>query len=173
MRRLLAVAAVFGLVVGAAAQERRPMPRPDPSAPVRLLNDPSVQKDLKISEDDLRKVQAAIKEVVEKTLSPEQLKRLRQIDLQQRGFEAFRDPEVEKVLQFTDEQKEKLRTLAQETGQAMRDLFQAGGNREEAQKKLEELRKQTRTKMEELLNEAQKKNWKEMVGELFEPRRPG
>src|SRR5439155_12803853 len=44
-------------------------------------------------------------------LKPEQLKRFKQIELQQRGYQAFTDPELQKTLKLTDEQKEKIKAI--------------------------------------------------------------
>lgn len=104
-------------------------------------------------------------------LKPEQVKRLKQIELQQRGSRAFVDEEVQKALKLTDEQKEKIKGIAEESGKQMRELFGGGqGNREEAFKKMQSLRKETNDKVQAVLSDDQKKAWKELTGEPFEVR---
>ena len=53
-------------------------------------------------------------------LKPDQIKRLRQLGLQQRGGMAFNDPEVQKELKFTDAQTEKVKSSVQDMMSQMR-----------------------------------------------------
>lgn len=102
-------------------------------------------------------------------LKPEQIKRLKQIELQQRGSRAFEDQEVVAGLKISDDQKAKLKALGEESGKQMREIFQgAQGNREEAAKKFQALRKETMDKALAVLSDDQKKAWKELTGEPFE-----
>jgi Spy/CpxP family protein refolding chaperone len=160
-----------------------------------LLTQKSVQQELKLSDEQIKKLteladkqrqtlaelgnlareerqqkmreqtQAADKAVAE-ILQPEQQKLLKQIVLQQRGAQALSEPEVADALGLSAEQKEKLKTIRDEAQREMRELFQ-GGNREEAQKKVADLRKATEEKAQEVLTPEQKTKWKEMVGEPF------
>lgn len=104
---------------------------------------------------------AALKEI----LTADQLKRLKQITLQQRGPSALADDEVADAVGLTAEQKEKVRSINSE----MRGLFQGGGgeDREAMRKKFEEARASTRTKLEALLTPEQQTKWKELTGEPF------
>jgi Spy/CpxP family protein refolding chaperone len=122
------------------------------------------------------KTQALSRTVNEETLKavgdilkPDQLKRLKQIELQQAGVQAFSRPEVQKALNLTDEQKQKIRTIAEESGREMRELFGAG-NPAEARDKIAELRKKTTEKIQGVLTADQKRSWKELTGEPFELR---
>lgn len=160
-----------------------------------LLGQKSVQDELKLAEDQTKKVtelaekrresfrdfrnltpeerrkkfeeraKSAEKEVGE-ILKPEQLQRLKQIALQRRDGLAFSDPEVATALKLTDEQKEKIKTIREESGKSFRDLAQ-GGNREEARKKMDEMRKAHDEKLMGLLTDEQKAKWKELTGEPF------
>jgi Spy/CpxP family protein refolding chaperone len=102
-------------------------------------------------------------------LKPDQLKRLKQIELQQAGVLAYSRPEVQKALNLTDDQKQKIQTIAEESGKEMRDLF-GGGNPAEIQEKIAELRKKTAEKVQVVLTDNQKKAWKELTGEPFQVR---
>jgi len=121
-------------------------------------------------------------------LTPEQQKRLKQIQLQQRGPQAFSDPDVLKALKLTDDQKEAIKTINEDFTQDSRELFQsfgrgnrgagrglggAGGFSPENQKKITELRKETMGKVMAVLKDDQKKTWKEMTGDPFEVRFEG
>src|SRR5689334_19038493 len=52
--------------------------------PAALLNNPSVQKELKLSEDQQKKVPEAVMKALKEVLEPDQVKRLKQIQLQLR-----------------------------------------------------------------------------------------
>jgi hypothetical protein len=105
-------------------------------------------------------------------LKPEQIKRLKQLELQKRGLQLFRDAEVEKQLKLTDDQKAKIKEIKETTD---RELFKlvadAQGNAAKTQavfQKRAGIDKENLEKAVALLNEDQKKVWKELVGELFE-----
>jgi Spy/CpxP family protein refolding chaperone len=163
---------------------------------VALLGQKSVQKELNLTDDQMKTVtelQAKAREArqglrnlsreerrakmqelakadekaVADLLKPEQVKRLKQISLQLRGASAFANEEVAKALTLTDEQKEKLKAIQDETGKAIRELFQGGGDRTEMRKKITELRKGANEKAMALLTDDQKTKWKEMTGTPF------
>lgn len=157
-----------------------------------LLGQKSVQEELKLSDEQVTKVkelqekqresfqglrdlsqeerrtkmQEAAKaqtEAVAKLLKPAQLKRVKQISLQQAGVRAINDEEVAKALSVTDEQKEKIREIGRESFEKLREL----GRDEEAAKKRQELMKETNEKMMGVLTAEQKTKLKAMQGEPF------
>jgi hypothetical protein len=107
------------------------------------------------------------REVVGKVLKPEQFKRIKQIQVQGAGLDAFLQPVVQKELTLTTEQKEKVKAAAKEFRQAS-DEIQNGNNATSARKKLAALRDETMKKLVALLTEEQQKTWKEMTGEPFQ-----
>jgi Spy/CpxP family protein refolding chaperone len=112
---------------------------------------------------------AELNKAMGEILKPEQVKRFRQIQLQQSGIAAFASPRVQEGLKLTDDQKSKLSEISQESGQAMREAFQeAQTDREGAMKKIGELRRQATEKALGILTDEQKTTWKEMTGEPFE-----
>jgi len=128
-----------------------------------------------------REVRQAINEeaktAVKECLKPEQLARLDQIILQQRGLQAFNDPKIQEKLGLNDEQKSKVKELADDTQAKMREIFQESQNdRAAAMPKMAALRKESMEKAVGVLTDGQKKTWKELTGEpfevKFEPRRP-
>jgi hypothetical protein len=147
------------------------------SDPGQILKNENVQKELKITEEQLKKYEELQKKALADALSPEQLKRLKQIQLQQRGLRAFQDPEVQTALKMTDDQKEKVKTIAEDSDKDRRELFKGavggGGNREEMMKKITAYNKEVMDKTTAVLSEDQKKTWKDMVGEPFEGLRQG
>ena len=109
-------------------------------------------------------------------LKPEQVARLHQIELQQRGIRALSDPMVAKKLNVTEEQSSKVKALMTDMQAEMREIQQsAGDDRRAAMEKIQSLNKETHTKVMALMTDDQKKTWKEMTGEPFEVtfQRPG
>jgi len=177
----------------------------------QLLQNESVQKELKVEGDQATKLKDAVGKVtaahrdefaklrdldqnerrtktaeltrtvneetlkaVSDILNTEQLKRLKQIELQQAGERAYSRPEVQKALNLTDEQKEKLKTIAEDTSKQRRELLQ-GGNAQGNREKLTALTKESNDKVQAVLTDEQKKAWKDLTGETFtiaRPRRP-
>jgi Spy/CpxP family protein refolding chaperone len=125
--------------------------------------------------EEIRKKMAerrkAENEAVAKILKPEQLKRVKQIELQQPG--ALNNEEVAKALKITDEQKGKMREIQMKAFEEMRDL----GRDEEARTKRQALMKKTSEKVKGVLTDEQKAKLKEMQGPEFtgkiEPRQGG
>src|SRR5262249_18156689 len=123
---------------------------------------------------DVAKIPDVVMDALAKALKPEQLKRLKQLQLQRRGNQAFTDEKVQKTLKFTGEQKEQVDTILKDSAKQMRELFPrrggGGGDRgnfEEARKKMAELNKETTKKIQDVLTADQKKQWKAMVGSAF------
>ncbi|MHB1555965.1 MAG: hypothetical protein ACYC61_00660 [Isosphaeraceae bacterium] len=127
-------------------------------------------------EERMKKMQEVNAEITTETvkaagefLKPEQLTRLKQISYQQRGAQAFNDPEVAKKLNLTEDQKSAIHEIegeAREQMMALRDEFQ--NDREGAMKKMGEIRKQTLAKIEGKLNDEQKKTWAGLIGSHFD-----
>jgi len=102
-------------------------------------------------------------------LKPEQITRLKQISYQQRGAQAFSDPEVAKKLSITEGQKSEIQSIIQESFGKMGEIrTQHEGDREGMMKAMTELRKETLAKVEKKLNDEQQKTWKELLGSPFE-----
>jgi hypothetical protein len=220
---MVVVAAVAVLLAAPAQAQRQGQGRgqfgfggPGGGGPMQLLQNPGVQKELKLSEEQIEKVnkigqemRAKMKEAFagfqdlsqeerrekmqefQKTmaaenkkalgeigLNEEQSKRLKQIELQTRGYMVYADPEVQKTLGFTDEQKEKLKTIGGEVAKEMQQAREdAGGDFRAMQEKMTAIRKEATTKVQAVLTDEQKAKWKEMTGAPFQlqqqRRRPG
>jgi hypothetical protein len=172
-----------------------------------LLTQKSVQDELKMSDEQIKKAteqvekqresfaglrdlsreerQAKMQEnakanaaVLADILKEDQLKRFKQISLQQRGGQALADPEIAQALGLSTEQKDRIQAIQEASQNEMRELFQAGaadGDRQEMQKKTETLRAAVNDKSTAVLSAEQQTKWKELNGEPFkgEIRRPG
>lgn len=139
--------------------------------------------------EEMRKANDEVKATVEKALTADQVKRVKQIDVQAMGMRAFTNEDVAKALKITDDQKEKLKGVAEEYGKESADLRQEYGIRgfgggggggggggtppspekmAEYQKKNKALTDETMEKVMKAMTDDQKKAWKEMTGEPFD-----
>jgi hypothetical protein len=108
-------------------------------------------------------------------LDADQLKRLRQIYLQQRGRNAWNDREVANELKITSQQKDELKALQDKQQKEMRSLFRppgAGANPDQApppvtREQVEELRKTYETQINGVLAPEQHETWVQMLGPPF------
>jgi hypothetical protein len=180
----------------AAADEPKQPARPAavgmPS--LRLLHQKAVQEELKMTDEQVKKVdevaqklkeerEAAIDKgekpdlakMVEKMdkavaefLKPEQLKRLKQIQLQVGGPRVFNNRELVKEMKITEAQQKKLKELQDEMAAEVKKIFEKDAeSREEARKKVTDVNNKVREKIIDLMEGEQKARWKEKVGEPF------
>jgi hypothetical protein len=104
-------------------------------------------------------------------LKPEQARRLHEIDMQQRGSQAFADPLVEKALKLNDDQKDLIKTI---NADAMKEMQQqmsqnaGGGKIDELGKRMTALRKDTMDRVLATLTEEQRKAWTDYIGVPFD-----
>jgi Spy/CpxP family protein refolding chaperone len=197
MRRLaqlvLALAALALLAGPALAQRGRGMF--GGGSPAMLLTQKSVQEELKLTPEQVKKVEAFAakqretfqglrdldqdarrekmqqlakegEQTVKDTLNADQQKRLRQISLQQQGAFALANPQIAKKLGLSDDQQAKIKDVMADAQEKMRDAFQGGFN-DETRKKMQEIRKETNTKALAVLTDEQKAKWKAMTGKRF------
>ena len=114
-------------------------------------------------------MQEKLAAVLQETLKDDQRKRLRQLELQREGAFALwhGDAEIGKDLKVTDEQRKQFMAVVVEFQKKIEPLIkaaQSGGNPEEIWPKVMKLRKEYEGKIEALFTDAQKKQWKEMLG---------
>jgi Asp-tRNA(Asn)/Glu-tRNA(Gln) amidotransferase C subunit len=107
--------------------------------------------------------------VLKATLREDQSKRLRQLGLQQAGAFALLHggPEIAKDLKITGEQRKQFVAVVQDMQKKIAPLIkeaESGGNHEEIRPKAMKIRKEHESKIEALLTDAQKKQWKDMLG---------
>jgi hypothetical protein len=103
--------------------------------------------------------------VLKETLSEGQRTRLRRLELQRDGL--FGEGGNLKELQITDEQQKQFMPLIQQTEKKTKTLMeeiQKGANPDEIRPKVLQLRLDLEGQLEALLTDAQKKQWKEMLG---------
>jgi hypothetical protein len=170
----------------------------DGRSPVLMLaNQKSVQEELKLSDEQIKKVveigkamrlkaeditETVPKERMKKAmelfkvaekdvfamLKPEQAKRMRQIALQQQRLaRGFENPEVAKVLKLSAEQTKKMREIRESASTEFSKLSEGAKSRDEVQIKRAEFAKATEEKLLKVLTDEQKARWTELLGEPF------
>ncbi len=107
---------------------------------------------------------AASEKTAAEILQPEQLKRLKQISLQQQGAFAYERPEVSSALQLTNSQMDQLKAIQADAREKMRGAFQGG---QPDREKIQAARKAVAEQAAGVLTDEQKTKWKELVGEPF------
>ena len=131
------------------------------------------------AEVDLKATQAlqkARREDMEKTLvgvlPPEQARRLRQIELQAAGLNAFSRDEVLAALKLTDQQQKQIKEIAQDFQEDAQDLMKDAhndlANLGGAFKKMRGLRAEAVDRIVASLDDDQKKAWRDLTGDKFE-----
>ncbi len=134
------------------------------------LTESGQEREKKLNEH--RKIaQEKLAKFVKEVLQPEQLKRLRQLKLQHEGAFALGQDDVRKELKISQEQVMKFMAIVRELQKNVESLVkqaQSGGNPEEIRPKIEQVRKDHAKKLEAVLTDAQKKQWKELLGPPFE-----
>jgi Spy/CpxP family protein refolding chaperone len=172
------------------AQEMRVML---PRFPILARED--VQKELKLTEQQISKINEIIGEVVKdgpngskvmmvhpgadfdgmdadvaKLLNDKQLKRMKEVWLQITGGRAFMKDDVAKELGITKEQRTKMAELQQELMTQMREMAIQPGEalNEERLAELRKMQKDMEAKIEKLLTKEQQATWTTMKGAKFE-----
>jgi hypothetical protein len=132
----------------------------------KLKRDPQWTK--KRQELMKERVMSELHKAVAAVLSPDQMKRLRQISLQENGPVAFSDPEVEKALDLTADQKTKIKAINEDfLTQAFKILdISEGGLKTDTN--LPKVRKEMVGKITALLSDKQRETYSGLVGEPFE-----
>ena len=115
------------------------------------------------------KAQEKLATFLKQTLKDEQLKRLRQLELQRDGAFVLLhgDDQIRKDLKITDEQRKQFMGVVQDLQKKIAPLIkeaQSGGDPQEIWPKIMKIRNEQEGKIEALLTDTQKKQWKEMLG---------
>jgi Spy/CpxP family protein refolding chaperone len=152
-----------------------------------LARNTAVQDDLKLTAEQKQQIAAAVEanspaaiaraleQKIDAALTPEQLARLKQIELQQGGTSALLRAEVVKQLNLTDDQQATMRKAVDEANVSVRAaMSEYSGGRPQDQntsdlfaklrEKSVEINKQRDEKIMAVLGDEQRKSWQEMLG---------
>lgn len=142
-----------------------------------LFQRPAEGEDREKAREAMReKMTAATKEItskVEGVLTPEQKKRLKEIQIQAQGTRALTSEDVAKALNITEEQKKKI----EEIREANRPQFgrggqPGGGGERPSLERMQEQQKETEAKILDVLTAEQKTSFEAMKGKKFDMPRP-
>jgi hypothetical protein len=128
------------------------------------------EREQKLSEHR-KKAREKLAKILKETVNGEQLKRLRQIELQQEGAFALGQDALVKELKITDQQRRQFVAITQELQKKVQPLVkeaQSGGNPEEIRPKITKIQAECAKKLEAVLTEEQNKQWKDMLGKPFD-----
>lgn len=186
--------AILVLWAGHAAAADKWVPQ-EGALELLLLRQPSVQKELKLTEavtekvhkycmqqwdkaqkagslneseqdKEFTKLAKENEQFVAETLTKEQAKRLHQITLQNAGLLCVTRKEIASKLKLTEEQKKQLPKLHKEAHHEVEELLYVT-SKEQRREKLQELRETNRKRLLDLLTDEQEVVWKEMIGSPF------
>jgi hypothetical protein len=115
-------------------------------------------------------------------LKKEQIERIKQIERQQMGLNAFTNAEVVETLKLTDTQKTTIKGIVGDYDKERREIFADAGigggkgkggkgdpeKAKEATAKVQKAQTGYTMKIMEALDDSQKKTWKELTGEPFD-----
>jgi Spy/CpxP family protein refolding chaperone len=130
-------------------------------------------KRLKLMADSTQETRDRLRNELPDILKPEQLKRLKEIQIQVNGIVSFKREDVQKELNLTDEQKEKIKGIGEGLKKDVAALFKDAASAPlrkmpEAMRKSKELKDAATRKAVETLTEEQQKSWQKMHGEKFD-----
>jgi hypothetical protein len=140
--------------------------------PYQLLFRNDVKKELELSEAQTEKLPGAVMKAVAEVLNDKQMKRLRQLELQKKDTQAFRDTSVRTQLKFTDSQVKNIDQILEDSRKEIADLFADKAGGKGAFEKVQGINKETKEKVMGVLTADQKKAWKQMLGEEFKFEQP-
>jgi hypothetical protein len=140
-----------------------------PQDAVTLLRNEQVKKELGITDEQVEKIPSAVMKALGGVLDSKQLTRLRQIELQQRGSQAFLDPQLQTELKITSEQVSSIKTILEDNRKELAEVMQEakGGGFQGIQEKMTALRKEGLEKVQGVLTADQRRLYKDMLGSEF------
>ena len=134
-----------------------------------------------LSNDERQKLTAKMNDVntklneeftpkLKELLSADQMKRLRQIQVQEQGASSLTSADVAKELALTDDQKKKLEEVQAEYGRKQRELFAGGGGGDQQERfaKFRELSSTRDKQALEVLTAEQKTKYEALKGSAFD-----
>jgi Spy/CpxP family protein refolding chaperone len=144
-----------------AARRELMMGMQDAAPEERQAKMEEIGKKMQAQQDELKKV-------IESTLLPNQLKRLKEIALQVAGTQALNDKQIQDDLKLTSDQVAKIKTIGEDSMKKIRDLFSEGGDPQSAFPKIQEIRQDVEKQIVGVLTDEQKASLEKMKGQKLE-----
>ena len=138
--------------------------------PLALLRNEQVRRELDVTDEQVEQLPDAVSKALKGVLNEKQVQRLRQIELQQRGPQAFQDKQVQQQLKLNEDQVQNITNILTDQRREMEEMFKGGirgGFNKEAFGKMATMRKETNEKVMGVLTSDQRKAYKQMLGEEF------
>ena len=129
-----------------------------------LANNPGVKAEIKITDEQVAKFPAAEAKALSEVLDKGQMKRLKEIYLQQKGNGVYLEADVKTELKITDAQAAKIKAALDKQQKDQAEMFQNGFDMERSQ----EIAKTATAEVLAALTDAQKTQWTKMIGAPFE-----
>jgi Spy/CpxP family protein refolding chaperone len=117
---------------------------------------------------DMEEAAAQTEKKIEGALLPNQVKRIKEIQLQVQGIRALANADVQKELGLTDDQKAKLKAIDEEAAKGRPQFTPGQRPSQEDFQKMRDARTETEKKLTDVLTDEQKKKLEEMKGEKFD-----
>jgi hypothetical protein len=147
-----------------------------PSGPAALIQNESVKKELRLTDEQAAKIPDAVMKALGEVLDPDQMKRFKQIDLQVKGAKAFADPAVQTSLKMTNDQKDNIKSILAESDMELvtlaKELAGGGADFKGMRDKMAAITKETKDRVNSVLTGDQKRMWQEMIGDEFKLEAP-
>jgi hypothetical protein len=153
-----------------------------PTNPATLAQMESVKKELRLSDEQVAKIPSAIMKALAEVLDADQLKRLKQIDLQVKGAKAFVEPAVQDGLKITSEQKDIIQTIladadreTEAVNKEMQKEFKTGNFKslQSMRDKMTAIARESKERCNSVLTADQRRMWQEMIGDEFKIEKVG
>jgi uncharacterized protein (TIGR03067 family) len=118
-----------------------------------------------------QKVVSEFRKTLEDVLDAGQLKRLRQIEIQQQGIRALQNKEVVAALKLTEEQKGPIKTFNEELDSKLQDWMKTLGRDgpNEAVAAQQKMLREAADRIPALLTPEQRRRWEALTGKPFRP----
>ncbi len=191
---VFALAVLTATAVTVQADEKDKLVPEDGAVEVMLLRQRSVREDMKLSHDEAAKIDKhsaqqwkKAREInklpdaerdkkfdeltkendhfIDQTITKDQRKRLREIEMQVAGLMVVTRPVLAKKLNLTEEQIKRAHEMQKLGRQEMHDFIHA--SKPEKSDKLDHLRKTSSDRLVELLTDEQEKTWTKLAGAPF------
>jgi hypothetical protein len=136
--------------------------------PVGLLRLEQVKKELDVTDEQMDKIPAAVNKALKEVLNEQQHKRLRQIQWQLQGVNAYTDADVQTQLKLSAEQKENITNIIEDARKERRELAKdKGGDFKARGERFQAIDKEAKDKVAGVLTADQRKAFRQMTGDEF------
>jgi hypothetical protein len=142
----------------------------DNNDPLVLLRRDDVKKELDVTTEQMDKLPGAVMKAIGEVLSDKQMARFRQLDLQKKDTQAFKDEKVRKELKFSDSQVKTIDEILADSSKEAKEIMKTAQENKDFKgigEKVTALNKETKEKVLGVLTADQKKTYNQLRGDEF------